>query len=353
MILLPLLGSLFVVAPLPQDGASAVPTDAELAAQGWEQVDGVACQIGDEIFTLSTLEAEVTGRTPPPPQAQAIQRMMIRSLIVQAGEDLGAGTALVERGVRHDQRVLRREQGARAYSELFTGLGVDPRNAETVVAREQHRQVWVRIQRGLLGPGGEPRPIRDPYVRPGILRSLYKLTGDELQRALGEPDEVRFQGLLVAAEPLGSLEAAKDLADELVERARDGEDFSGLVDVYSAGGREGQGLSAWYDPATLSNPPEREFGLGAAVGDISEPIPLLDPAGEAAAYRILRLHERREGRPAPPFVHREAQDWLRRSFEDAWMGAVENREIGTLLAHAHIWVHPALEAPPLPTADGL
>ncbi|MEW6072127.1 MAG: peptidylprolyl isomerase [Planctomycetota bacterium] len=331
----------------PREGEAA-PSPAELASAGWVTVDGVCAQVGSEVITWRDLERRVQSSTPPSPQAKALEDLRVLSLMAQAGADLGFPPERLEEIVSHNQEAQRRKQGARGFADLLAESGIDPQAARSEQVRQLHQDVWRGIQLGQLGPGGEQRVIRDSYARPGILRSYSRVRNRALQSALGEPDRVRLQDLLVAAEQAGGREAAAALAAELADRAREGEDFSLLVEEFSAGDRAGQGLSDWLEPDRLADRAVGGFAAAAAPGDVSDPLPLRhrDGSGEVVGYRIVRLHERQEGRPAPPFANRETQAWLRRDYEGAWRNAVFEREMGALFAGSHFWVDPALEAPP-------
>lgn len=341
------LATLLLLFPAPPQG---VPVENPLSdtspevlqAKGWDLVDGVMSQAGDAPITWGDLEAYRSGSAEPPSAPEALKWVRLALLEQQAGEDMGVDPADVEMIVRSDLENKRMEQGAGAYRDILAERGLDPQSALESESKELSRVLWRRSRIGMPGPRGQ-RPFRDPYVRPGTLRSLYRLQGADLKRTLGDPDEVRFQVLAISSAALGGLENAEEFAGTLRERAVAGEDYGDLVLEYSAMGRDTAGLTSWYEADRLTEDAEREFAQTAAIGTISVPFPLRQQDGTVSGYRLLRLHDRREGRPAPPFSHREVQTWLRNSYERSWRMALLERDWRILDTQSFSWLHPALE----------
>ncbi len=352
--MIPTLVSLLLLGPLPAADDPPVPAEAELMAEGWELVDGIASQIGEEVITWSALDGARLATDPPTEPREALENLFIPSLMAQAGEAIGLSPARIEQIVSQNQAAARSRMGSRAYAESLAESGLDPLQLWDGQTRMQNLEVWKAIQRGMIGPGGDAkRPIRDPFARPGLLRSLYRIRHMELRNALGEPEQVMFQTLIVGAADNGGIEAALERAEEILVLAQDGEDFDTLVRENSSM-RDGPGLTTWIDPVLLKDIEIRTFALEAAVGDVSPPLPWVDSnTGEVIAYRLLSLHDRLEGRPPPPFHHREAQRWLRDDYGLNWRRATFNREIQELQSRTYQWVHPhpELQAPPAPGPD--
>lgn len=311
-----------------QESATPFAADAgpDASDREWLPLDGVVAQAGDAIVTRSQLDRyaqRLLDRVGQDPRSlsdeeraelfgTSIYREMLTNLEVQAGQDLGLAAADVDRLVRAAQRDQRLDKGAGNFSDLLRDDGLDAIDWEQSQRRLFYRRAWQDHVLGKAGFGA-PRPRREAFVRPGKLFAIYRSESE----ALARPEQIQFQEILVPVQnddPEGTLLEMERLREDLM---------SGRVEydlVASQLNRpevaERKGLSELLPAKALLDPMIREFAIGAELGEISEVLPIEvrrdeNSEPELRFFRLLKLVQRLEGEPAPPYSDANLQDRLR------------------------------------------
>lgn len=324
--------------------ASVPFQDAGDGASEWLRVDRVVYQAGDEMITMSDVIVfyETTRRrlnlpiTTPEQREEALDRslesLILLRLEAQAGEDQHHGGAEVDRLIDRYLESQIRDTGLVEYVDRLEQSGVS-----ALRERERTKSGYFTSSFRNLGLQGE-RPTRDHFIRPGELREFY--------RVRSMPTPFRFRELLLRVVQVGTVEDARSLSEQLRERLLAGEDFTALHDEYGTTYADSKGATELFLLSDLTDPRVRIFGETAAVGAISEVMPLAGPEG-VVAFRILELYHRDAPPARPPFHDSVLQGTLRMNARDAreevWLNLARVR----LRGQAYLWPPPqAAQRPP-------
>ncbi len=345
--------ALALLAPLLQDGGGqeGAARIGPPADDGWKMLDAVIYQAGDEVITFLGLMQYYKYRLdamnlPVSTQEeqnrlldQALESLIVLKLESQAGEDQDLLTPVeVERTIDRflENRRRAHDEGLATYATELESIGLTAIREKEQTKEQFYTQSF--RDAGLTGP----RPTRDRYVRPGELRRLYH----ERRAALSEPDQVKFQEIVIVAEAVGGVEIAKSLAEEVLQRLEAGEDFGLLNEEFSVTYRDTLGETEFFEMTKLP-PAIEEFAATAKEGDLSAPLPITAPStGEVRAYRVLKFLERRAGKPAPAFFDPETQDELRQDVLDLRDQLYLRRARLQLRGRAYLWNQTQTEATP-------
>lgn len=157
--------------------------------------------------------------------------------------------------------------------------------------QEQRRQILKEKYRymalGQMQPvSPDTRAEYDAFVRPVEVRDYWERTRDEYR----EKEEAKLAGVLVLNGRFdGDERKAKEYAEQLVERARGGEDFAAIVKEVQGDSPLGM-FEKPFDRKQGFAPGIAEFAWNAPVGSVSDPIAM--PAG----WLVLKLERRQEAR---------------------------------------------------------
>jgi hypothetical protein len=320
---------------------------------GWETVDVVVFQAGDEAITLRdvnrkydsmvralnlsvTTEAEYREL-----KGRSLEALVTLALEAQAGEDRDADPVGLEDRIDRFLAGRRRSQGVVDYADSLAEAGISAQGE-----RELNRSTFYQSSFRSQGKVG-PRPTRDGYVRPGELQEFYRSSAQEL---LGGEPSYRFQDLVVTVDQAGGVAEAQALAAELRARLLDGEDFGELHDQYGTTRMPTRGVTDLFGPESpLQDSDVTRFGRRGSVGDVSPVLVIREQSlsGQIVAYRVLRLYEKIPGAAPPPFATDLAQEalraWADERRDEAWLGAARAR----LHRAAYLWP-PSATPPPQP-----
>jgi hypothetical protein len=323
------------------DGPPTAPADD----QGWTLVDAVALQAGDEIVTLSALDRIVrTEAERNRIQSQAdsdeltqllMRQVVVRELEAQAGEDMGLSREQIDRIV---EAQLDDSSASPSFIDDLLREGEDAFTWSEGQRKELYRYVWEKSKIGAESFGAK-RPTRDRHIRPGELRAIYRVNGEDL-----DPDQVELQVLVLAVQAAGSVESARTILEGARERALSGEDFGDLVQEIASERVETRGLTGLLALNTIADPGLSAFARDAEPGDIGA-ILALPPTGAPSALVLPRLHQRIENEP-PPFGERRVQTFLREAFTNTRVDRILGRERAALVQQGFTWVSPGLRGPP-------
>ncbi len=331
-------------------GTGTAPAGADLdpGEAGWERIEGVALAVDREIVRWSDFlrlyqrAAQQQGVSTRSEQ-DAVLGGVARSLAagrarVQAGAELQLPLEAVEGRVAQILEDKRDSMGLLAYGESLRADGLDPLGGADEIRQEFYRFAFIDEATGRtqLGLG---RPRVDRYLRPRQLMAAY----DESKGRLGEPPQVQLQLLDITAAATGSLQGARELADQIHADLTAGADFEEQFEEFAARFREQRGRTDLARLDQVREPALQEFAFRAAVGDFSDPVPFGTDQNPVEGFRIVRLIDRVEGAPAPPFTNPEFQSELRsqveRNLDDRRLERAEN----VRLDQSSLWVHPAIE----------
>lgn len=353
-----------VLAPIPalaqQDGSAirsdlasqepppALREDASLErgfGPDWVVIDAVLQIVNTDMITVSQVLAELDRKLKDVristleerlEAERTVQRFMTeRTLWAQAGDDMGVDPERVESSIDYLLETKKDTEGLESMSELLQDYGFDRRTERDFVRSELNVGLW---RDAVLGkqPGALGRVTRDTYLRPGKLLGIYRENPELFQ----ESARVRIQVLILHAGAWGGFEAAKKGAGNLRRQILDGADFGDLVAEYGARFQDSRGISETLEVDRLREEGWRTFAAGAEVGEVSEVLDYAE-AGQPIGYQIIKLLEREEAPPLPPFTDGETQRELtvkvRRSLDDQILGRA-NQEL-----YQSSWIWPAVE----------
>jgi hypothetical protein len=314
----------------------------------WQRIEGVALAVDGDIVRWSDFvriyqRAAQSQGVSSVQERDAVLGAVARSLAagrarIQAGAELPLPDEQVETRVRQILEDQRDSMGLLAYGESMRADGLDPLGGADEIRQEFYRFAFLDEATGRtqLGLG---RPRVDRYLRPRQLRAAY----EESKQQLGEPPQVQMQLLDITAVMTGSLEAARELANDVHADLVAGADFDEQFELFAARFREERGRTALVRLDTIREPAMREFAVAAQPGDISKVVTFGTPENPVEGFRIVRLLERVPGKPAPPFTDPEFQAELRtmveRNLDDRRLSLAEDRR----LDQSAVWVHPAIQ----------
>ncbi len=343
-----LLLALLLQAPAPSE------PPPEAAEGPWIPVDGVAAQAGDRIVTMSNLttflQTKIGERSISTQEeldqefANALEARVTMMLESQAGLNLGFDKDQLKRILLLEEKEKRQNLGAVGFADYLEGRGLDGLSANEAQTDEFSVYFWRTKVSGSQGLFGS-RPVRDNYVRPGELKSLYRKN----ERDLGIPTQVRFQVFEMPSAAAGGPEAAKEICESVRQRVLDGEEFEDLMVEYGVFPRESRGITPALVLHELPDEELRAFGAKAEIGDLSEALPFQNPNG-VEGFVVAKLEARREGSPPPPFSDRRVQDFLRFEYLKKQRDALLDQARGKLRRDSFLWVHPRFGPQEVPKA---
>ena len=239
----------------------------------------------------------------------------------RAGADLSRGAALPagKERERAREKALQAAFDVLVAEKLFSaqvkelGVEVTEQEIDGVIAEVKKRNNLDEeaLQNALASQGMDQAAYRQAVKRDLEsmrlvqlkIRSKLKVTDEDVQnywqthpQEFRTDDEVRIRHVFLALSERAApaeVERVKSLAQDLVRRARAGEDFAELAKKHSEGPSAPDGGDlGWLRRGTVQADVER-VAFGLEQGQVSDP--LRTPAG----YQILRLDERRGGAPRP------------------------------------------------------
>ncbi len=336
----------------PQEGAPATPA----AEEGWQLLNRIGLVVDERIYTSAELHTFVRmqdrPRTTPEELAQALKEvrtlLVARLLAAQAGDDLGVDPEVLDRIVKENLEVEKERRGGIAgMSEYLQQTGVTSSQLKEQRRDRMMSELWERSVTGkVAGPLG--RPSRDRFVRPGLLKMVYR----EMLPSLTEPAGVRVLDLTLPLQRWGGLEATLAQAEALRVRVEEGEDFRSLISDYGPPGAA-QALESdppWADPASICQivPGLADFLEQASPGDVSTPVPF-ERDGEVVGLSLIQLVDRREER-APSFASHETQAMVRERYQETYWNLRVDQGLEELARAAYVW--PAMERQPARPNNG-
>jgi peptidyl-prolyl cis-trans isomerase SurA len=276
--------------------ALAPPVLAQGTAQGPEHLGRVAAVVGDSMITdfelterMIAWAAERQRELPVGTDREALARQLLEDrinelLLVQAAArdtSIHVNEDQVERAVESVLNQYRRQYGGEAGLEQL----LRQQNRTLVSFRESllqnnRRQTLITMFLQKARAGRKPPPVTDEEVR-----AVFEAADSSQVPML--PATITFEQVVVPVKPSDSvLAAARALADSIVIRIRDGEDFAALARRYSAdpGSRELGGDLGYFRRGVMFREFEEvAFSPFLRPGDVSPPV--LTPLG----YHIIKL----------------------------------------------------------------
>jgi hypothetical protein len=332
--------------------AQAVPVQGPAPVREEKLLNGLYLIVNEEVVTQGELYRELVRRGRTITNEAERQRVFAEShrdfvrrmLMSQAGRDLGFPTDRIEAIVGDEVKEMIESSG----SAMDLGQALQGERRDIEQFREERKDyyfsnLWMRsIDGSSTGVGG--RFHVDRFVPPSRLHYLYeRQPADRIF-----PSTVQFQEITITVDQAGSGQKARDMAVELRSRALAGEDFGELAAQHhaSASVRWRKGLSEKVEIAALARarPELAPFFEGAAVGELTEPIPLR-VGGELAGYQLYRLFAR-DRREHPEFSEAEVQDHLRKREQTAMGEWRRDVALGAKYEAAYIWPQEAAKREP-------
>ncbi len=284
------------------------------AVSGSVTIDRVVAVVNDEVITLSELQRELTKHKDAPDERILLEDMIDRKLQMWAAKRDGMSVTDRELGEAVAD-IMKRNNMTKSQFETALGregLTIDQYRSEL---REQMTMSRLINKYVRTGEGVDEADARAYYERNAAQFSL--------------PEEVRVRQLVLplpAKATPAVAEAARVQAEELLARARKGEDFVALIHQYSSG-------------------PTRELdgdlgflGRGQAIPEIDEATRNLKPGDYAGPLRIgstlqiIRLEDIRT--PRKPFE--KVKDEILRTLGEQKLENNYRAWLQTLRADAHI-----------------
>ncbi len=335
-----------------ESGTAAASDLARLSAQGWRPIDAVAVQAGDRIVTqrevmeaLKAREAEATSQSELEKLlSESLETTVLDRLESQAGEDLQElSPDQLGRVIQSNLEDKRRELGTAGFAASLGESGWE--GAVVDQTDGFYRYFWRQAVTGSEGFAGR-RSTRDPFIRPGVLLNLY----EDQKQELAAPTIVRLQVIDLLPAAAGGAEAARELANELAERARGGEDFGALVLEFAANPGNELGVTEPLALRDIGEETVKRFAESQDVDAVSSPIEMRRPDGTLQAILVMKLLARQAGDPAPPFEEPEVQRRLRLGFRSYRERYRLERARTELRRDAYLWFNPEFLPAPLSQA---
>ncbi len=315
-------------------------------------VNGIQFVVNDQAVTMrdfvDDLRRDRKANSTPEELNRALRETFsdrVRTLLMeQGGRDLGYDEAIVKRYVDDSiQGNIQDYGGIVDLSEELRRQNLDPQVLRDMKQRAAYRELWGLAVEGRQ-PGASGRVNVDRYVRPG--RLLFEFERTPAREVL--PATVSFQNLWISVELAGSASEARAKADELVAKARAGEDFTALVREHSHSSskvRDGWERDATLRLVTQVYPDLGEFLAKAEPTDVSDPQPeRVD--GELVAFRIVSGVKRQA--PEVDFASARAQEALRERMLNNLGRYRRDRELARMLEAAYVWPEELFSQSPPP-----
>jgi len=317
---------------------------SEFEDTGWELVDGVALHLDDRIVLFSELEAamrrnpafqspELTGQDRQSMQLQLIEELENLKLEVQAGRNEGFDPQRIEQVAKSQILESKDKLGAAKFSDQLRANGASIEQLSRDQADSLYSRLWRSKQLG-EDLGFTERLSRDRYIRPGMLKSIFRVSRD-----LINPGTVEFRFFVLGSAAVGGEEFALEWMEGVQKRVTDGEDFASIVTAEASEERANGGLQPAIEIPRIGIPELREFATSGKLGEFSPIIRL--PAEDQTVFLMARLEDRVD-QVEPDFEDGELQNDFRQRIKTS----VDQRLLGSahkrLRSRANIWIHPAL-----------
>lgn len=335
-------------APVEPEPEVAQPPLAPLASQDpvvygpqpWSPLNRVDLLINDECITSNDIQRAIVREGRPVTNEaerrqrseEIMERLIKGQLKVQAGRDLKFDQDMVQRFVDDHVRDTKLKAGsAGKLADQLADTDLDAvsyhENIESMVLQD----LWTGAVIGKY-PGVGGRIFRDRDIRPSRLKFEFERQEGDLDL----PSTVTLQEMAFNPKYTGSLEAARETAERVLEEVRAGGDFTELAIQNEAASPTTKGLYEPFDESKISQIPDiGEFLAGAVPGDVSEVMPVRED-GVLRAFRVLKLVDRTEAQVAR-FEDAEVQDQLRKRYLQLLDGGREEEALGQLLDSAYVW----------------
>ncbi len=279
ILLAPLL-ALFLLLPL-------APAHAAADLQGAREIDRIVAIVEDEVITRRQLQQEIKrlrdefrlqGRQLPPDEdiaPQVLELLINQSILLQQAKRRGIEITDSQLNRALEKLAANNGMNLGQFRQALLDNGID------------YRQFREKIRREMM-----INTIKNSYARSNVDISDQEVD-DYLKRSAGQNEnrEYRLAHILVALPDGASSEQvaeARALAEELVARARNGEDFGELARRHSASGTALQGGDlGWRKHAEVPSLfSDRVPNM--SVGQISDPI------RAAGGFHIIKLVDLRD-----------------------------------------------------------
>lgn len=299
------------------------PPETPAVEPAWEDFDGVALIVNDEIVTLRELNnllndarSAASGTTIEDANAMladVAETTITIHLQTQAGRELGIPPEAVSETVERYLKDERRTKTAKETEDWMREQGAeDLGQVRKQITRELYRSFWIQ---GESGRGiNWSRPYKDRYVRPGQLKEAYLINKD----MLSDPTTYRLQFLVLPAAAWGDAETAKEALAGFRSDIEGGADMGALVEEFGAALRDTRGISDWLPESRISDPAVASFCTDAKEGALSPLLPLVNADGKVEGYQLVRIVARIEGQAAPSFHDAKLQTQLETLIQERW-----------------------------------
>lgn len=310
------LGAQGAPAPAPQEPAAE-------GAAAWQDFDGVALIVNDQIVTFRELDALLRDARQGAPATTAdetsallagvAENTITKQLQTQAGRELGIPTDAVAQTVERYLSDERRDKTAQETESWLADEGAgDLGQLRRQVTSELYRTFWVQGETGRGVSWG--RPYRDRYVRPGQLHEAYVVN----EALLSDPNTYRLQFLVLPTAAWGDPETARAALQDFRTEIEGGADMGALVDEYGAALRETRGITDWLTEPGIKDESVRAFVEEAAEGALSPVLEFRAPSGAVEGFQLVRVVARIEGQGAPTFQDAQLQTRLEDLIQSRW-----------------------------------
>jgi parvulin-like peptidyl-prolyl isomerase len=306
-----------------------------------DSLNGIQFVVNEEAVTKREFINDLRRDNKPNSTAQELERALQQTfynrvqtlLMEQGGRDLGYDENIVKRYV--DDSIKDNIQDYGGIVDLGVELkrqNIDPTELREMKRRAAYRELWGLAVDGRQ-PGASGRPSVDRYVRPGRLLFEY----ERLPQAEVSPVKVSYQSIFIAVEFAGSATEARAKADDVVDQARGGADFTALVREHSHASskvRDGWDRALVLKALTDVYPELGEFLASATPQAVSDPI-AVRVDGELVAFQVVSSVSREQ--PDVDFMTTKAQEDLRKRLLDGQSRYRREREISRMLDAAFVW----------------
>lgn len=314
----------------PADSPVRKPAGGTGVAAIADKVVGI---INNEVITQSEIDARLASviatQGIKDPAVMARQReeekiqLAYQLLLTQAAKKLAFDEKQIEDGVR--KRVDEEEKRAGGRAALHRNI---ESQGKSVAEWEREQKNLELMERLLLAEiGYDYRPEKEIVITPTLLRNYYKEHLDDFKAG----PMTRGRIISISDARARSRANAMQLAKELAQRIKKGEDFTNIAREHSEFRPQFGGEITWVerdrggaDPAVL------EFLFTHEKGSVSEP---LDVEGGVA---IIKLEDKR---PAGlrPFQDQETQEEIARRIYNAKRIELRTALIRRLRTEAYVW----------------
>jgi len=307
--------------------------------------DAVFAKVGASTITVREYGAALRERvrkrffhgTPPESQIVAFQRevadeLIDRKLLLQeAGRRKlrAKPEALAKELENHRRRIARKGQHVDENSEAWRALR--ERLGDELLVEQLEKQV---------------RTVAPPSV--AEVKDYYRNNPEKFT----EPKQLSLSIILLRVEPSSPgdvWEAAKNEAQNLVQRLRGGADFAELARLHSADASAQKGGEMGYVHKGMLGESVQKAVEGVAVGKVSDPVMTLE------GYAVFRVAGQRPARlnTFTEVEERARRLWVQEAGERAWQGLLEHLRATTPIEVDERYLKPAGPAKEADDASGV